>query len=112
MAVLHHAFRCPMTPSLWQDISSLLAAWERGDRDRLSATALAGYAALGEREDIRAAFSLNADGPVFSWLQPQHISPGLAALVTMASHFIVVPTLSRSHETNHHLLETQLPFLS
>lgn len=111
MAVLHHAFRCPMTGDLDREISLLLDAWERGDRRSISAAALAGYPALQDREDIHVAFSLSPDGPVSQWLQPEHISPGLAALIALAPHFIGLPGLSRSHDSNHHLLETQLPLL-
>jgi len=111
MAVLHHAFRCAVTPAFEREILGLLAIWESGDRTRLSAMAIARYAALAEREDIHAAFYLGTDGAVPSWLQPQFISPGLAALVTLARDFIPLPTLSASNDTNHHRLATHLPAL-
>lgn len=109
MAVLHHAFRCAVTPAFEQEIADLLAAWETGDRERLSGMALARYAALAEREDIHAAFYLGPDGAAPSWLQPQFISPGLAALAVLAEGFVPLPTLSASSDTNHYRLATQLP---
>ncbi len=111
MAVLHHAFRCAVTPAFEREISDLLAAWEAGDRERLSAMAFARYAALAEREDLHAAFHLGPDGAAPSWLQPQFISPGLAALVVLAESFVPLPTLSASSDTNHYRLATQLPAL-
>jgi hypothetical protein len=111
MAVLHHAFRCVVTPTFRQDISNLLAAWEAGDREKLSAMVVSRYAALAGREDIDAAFYLGPDGAALSWLQPQSISPGLAALVMLAEGFIPLPTLSASNDTNHHQLVKHLPAL-
>ncbi|ANP91675.1 hypothetical protein [Rhizobium leguminosarum] len=111
MAVLHHAFRCAVTPALEREIANLLAAWETGDRERLSDMALARYTALAERKDIHAAFYLGPDGAAPSWLQPQFISPGLAALVVLAKGFVPLPTLSASSDTNHYQLATQLPAL-
>ncbi|EJK88183.1 hypothetical protein MOV66_16055 [Agrobacterium sp. SHOUNA12C] len=111
MAVLHHAFRCAITPALKREISELLAAWEIGDREKLSAMAVARYAALAGREDIHAAFYLGPEGAAQSWLQPQFISPGLAALVVLAQNFAPLPTLSAGNDTNHHRLETHLPAL-
>ena len=111
MAVLHHAFRCAVTPAFEREILDLLAAWEAGDREKLSAMAIARYAALAAREDIHVAFYLGPDGAAPSWLQPQVISPGLAALVTLAQDFVPLPTLSASNDTNHHRLATHLPAL-
>jgi hypothetical protein len=111
MAVLHHAFRCAVTPAFEQTVRDLAAAWEAADRDRLSAMAIGRYAALGEREDVHAAFYLAPDGAALSWLQPQFISPGLAALVSLAKDFVPIPSLSASNDTNHHRLATQLPAL-
>lgn len=109
MTVLHHAFRCPVTPALKRKISNLLAAWEVGDREKVSAMALARYAALAGREDIHAAFYLAPEGAAPSWLEPQFISPGLAALVVLAESFISLPSLSASYDTNHYQLATLLP---
>lgn len=111
MAVLHHAFRCPVTREFEREISNLLAAWDAGDQTRLSAVALAGYESLAQREDVQAAFHLAPDGAVSSWLQPEFISPGLAALTVLAHSFIPLPGLSASGDTNHDLLATQLPAL-
>jgi hypothetical protein len=111
MAVLHHAFRCPVTPLFREDVAALLAAWRDGDRDALSAMALAGYALLREREDVHAAFYLGPDGAVPSWLQPDFISPGLAALTGLARGFIRLPNLSSSADANHWFLVSQLPAL-
>lgn len=111
MAVLHHAFRCAVTPAFEREIADLLAAWETGDRGRLSDMALARYAAVAERKDIHAAFHLGPDGAAPSWLQPQFISPGLAALVVLAESFVPLPTLSASNDTNHYRLASQLPAL-
>lgn len=111
MAVLHHAFRCSVTPAFKREISNLLAAWEAGDRARLSAMAESRYAGLAGREDVHAAFYLGPDGAAPSWLQPQYISPGLAALVILAEDFVPLPTLSASNDTNHHRLEKHLPAL-
>lgn len=111
MAVLHHAFRCAVTPAFEREIPDLLAAWEAGDRERLSAIAHARYAALAEREDLHAAFHLGPDGAAPSWLQPQFISPGLAALVVLAESFVPLSTLSASNDTNHYRLASQLPAL-
>ncbi|MQB40831.1 hypothetical protein [Rhizobium sp. ICMP 5592] len=111
MAVLHHAFRCAVTSALKREISDLLAVWETGDREKLSAMAVARYAALAGREDIHAAFYLSPEGAARSWLQPEFISPGLAALVVLAESFVPLPTLSASNDTNHHRLATHLPAL-
>jgi len=111
MAVLHHAFRCHVTPVFEQDISNLLAAWHAGDRTRISTMALARYAALANREDIHAAFYLGPEGAAPSWLQPHVIGLGLAALVVLAPSFVALPTLSASNDTNHHRLATHLPAL-
>ncbi|HEV7319635.1 MAG TPA: hypothetical protein VGO04_13635 [Ensifer sp.] len=111
MAVLHHAFRCPVTPAFKEGVQDVLSAWEAGDRKTLSAIALARYGALGEREDLHAAFHLGPDAAAPSWLQPQFISPGLATLVVLAAHFVPLPSLSASNDTNHHRLATQLPTL-
>src|SRR5471030_3156907 len=78
MAVLHQAFRCPVTPEFQSKISKLLAAWTDDDRGGLSALALAGFGALSQREDIHTAFYLHPDGAAASWMQPEFISPGLA----------------------------------
>lgn len=111
MAVLHHAFRCGVTPALEREISDLLAAWEAGDREEVSSMVVARYAALAGRDDIHAAFYLGPDSAAPSWLQPQSISPGLAALVVLAENFTHLPTLSASNDTNHHQLTTHLPAL-
>ncbi|MBO9100170.1 MULTISPECIES: hypothetical protein [unclassified Rhizobium] len=111
MAILHHAFRCPATAEFDQTVSTLLAAWSRRDYRELSTLALAGYGSLAEREDLRSAFRLHQEGVVSSRMQPQFISPGLAALTTLAGAFLRIPGLSASNDANHHLLETQLPLL-
>ncbi|KAA1184685.1 hypothetical protein FP026_04745 [Rhizobium tropici] len=111
MAVLHHAFRCAVTPGFERTVLDLLAAWESADRERLSTMAVSRYAELAQREDINSAFYLGPDGAASSWLQPGFISPGLAALVTLAKDFVPVPTLSASDDTNHHRLATHLPAL-
>lgn len=111
MAVLHHAFRCSVTPAFKREISKLLAAWEADDRERLSAMAASRYADLAGREDVHAAFYLGPDAAAPSWLHPQFISPGLAALVILAQDFVPLPTLSASNDTNHHRLEKHLPAL-
>ena len=111
MAVLHHAFRCAVIPAFKQEILDLLATWEAGHREKLSAMAVTRYAALAGREDIHAAFYLGPDGAAPSWLQPRSISPGLAALVVLAEGFIPLPTLSTTNDTNHHQLATHLPAL-
>lgn len=111
MAVLHHAFRCAVTPSFERTVLDLLAAWEAADRERLSTMAIGRYAALAQRQDIHDAFYLGPDGAASSWLQPQFISPGLAALVMLAANFVPLPSLSGSNDTNHHLLATHLPTL-
>lgn len=111
MAVLHQAFRCPVTPEFQSKISKLLAAWTDDDRGGLSALALAGFGALSQREDIHTAFYLHPDGAVASWMQPEFISPGLAAITMLADDFIPIRGLSASRDTNHYLLETQLPLL-
>ncbi|MGE6786217.1 hypothetical protein ACQKGL_27215 [Ensifer adhaerens] len=111
MAALHHAFRCPITPAFEEAVQDALSAWEAGDRETLSAIALDRYGALGEREDLHAAFHLGPEGAALSWLQPQFISPGYAALVVLAEHFVPLPTLSASNDTNHYRLSTHLPTL-
>jgi len=111
MAVLHHAFRCPVTPDFEQEILRLSAAWNAGDRARLSAMAIAGYGSLAQRDDIYAAFHLDPEGDAFSWMQPDFISPGLAAVAMLAGRLIPIPGLSASTGTNHSLLESQLPSL-
>lgn len=111
MAVLHHAFRYAVTPAFEQKVRDLAAAWEAGDRDRLSAMAVGRYAALREREDVHAAFYLAPDGAALSWLQPQFIRLGLAALVSLAEDFVPIPSLSASDDTNHHRLASHLPAL-
>lgn len=111
MAVLHHAFRCPITPAFEEAVQDLLSTWKTGNRETLSATALARYGALAAREDLHTAFHLEPDGAAPSWLQPQFISPGLAALAVLAEHFVPLPSLSTSNDTNHYQLATQLPAL-
>ncbi|MFK0165193.1 hypothetical protein [Rhizobium sp. NPDC090279] len=111
MAVIHHAFRCGITSALEANVRDLVAQWEAGDRSGLSTMAFAHYAMIADRGDLHAAFHLHPDGAVSSWLQPPHISPGLAALLLLAPHFISITTLSSSSDTNHHLLATQLPEL-
>lgn len=111
MAVLHHAFRCAVTPEFDRDISEFFAAWRAGDRRRLSALALEGYAKLAKREDLHVAFYLYPEGAASSWMQSAFISPGLAALAMLAHRFVPIPGLSTSRNTNHYLLETQLPLL-
>lgn len=111
MAVLHHAFRCAVTPEFDRDISEFFAAWQAGDRPRLSALALDGYARLTKREDLHAAFYLHPEGSASSWMQTAFVSPGLAALAMLAHRFVPIPGLSASRGTNHYLLETQLPLL-
>jgi hypothetical protein len=111
MAVLHHAFRCAVTPEFDRDISEFFAAWQAGDRPRLSALALDGYAKLAKRDDLHAAFYLNPEGSASSWMQAAFVSPGLAALAMLAHRFVAIPGLSASRDTNHYLLETQLPLL-
>lgn len=111
MAVLHHAFRCSVTPEFAQQISELLAACQAGDHAQLSDLALAGYGSLSQREDVHTAFYLDPEGGAPSWMQPDYITPGLAAIVLLASGFVTIPSLSASKDTNHYLLETQLPLL-
>jgi hypothetical protein len=111
MAVLHHAFRCPVTPEFERDISELLIAVQPVNRARLSVLALDGYAKLTDRDDVHAAFHLYPEGSASSWMQPEFVSPGLAALAMFADCFIPIPNLSASKDSNHYLLETQLPLL-
>ncbi|RYC15621.1 hypothetical protein [Ciceribacter ferrooxidans] len=111
MAVLHHAFRCPVTPAFEETVREVLSAWDAGDRERLSAVALRCLPRIAGRADIQAAFRLDPDGAVPSWLQPQIVSPGLAALVLLAERLVPVPSLSASKDTNHYLLATHLPVL-
>ncbi|MFC3165981.1 hypothetical protein [Ciceribacter thiooxidans] len=111
MAVLHHAFRCPVTPPLEEVVREVLSAWDAGDREKLSATALRCLPRIADRADIQAAFRLDPDGAVPSWLQPQIVSPGLAALVLLADSFVPIPSLSGRSDTNHYLLTTHLPVL-
>ena len=96
MAVLHHAFRCAVTPEFDRDISEFFAAWQAGDRPRLSALALDGYARLTKREDLHAAFYLYPEGSASSWMQTAFVSPGLAALAMLAHRFVPIPGLSAS----------------
>lgn len=111
MAVLHHAFRCPVTSTFQETVHEVLSAWDAGDRGRLSAMALRRLPRIAEREDIQAAFRLDPDGAVPSWLRPEFVSPGLAALVLLADSFVPIPSLSARSDTNHYLLTTHLPVL-
>ncbi len=111
MAVLHHAFRCPVTSAFEETVRQVLSAWDAGDREKLSAMALRRLPRIAEREDIQAAFRLDPDGAVPSWLQPEFVSPGLAALVLLADGFVPIPSLSARSDTNHYLLTTHLPVL-
>jgi hypothetical protein len=111
MAVLHHAFRCPVTPEFTQQILKLSIALEAGDRAGISTLASDGYASIANRRDIQAAFHLYPDGAAVSWMQPEFISPGLAAIAALAPRFSPIPNLSASKDTNHHLLEMHLPLL-
>ncbi|WP_416798716.1 hypothetical protein [Ciceribacter azotifigens] len=111
MAVLHHAFRCPITSAFEEVVQEVLSAWDAGERDKLSAMALQGLPAIAGRADIQAAFRLDPDGAVASWLQPEFVSPGLAALVLLAERLVPIPSLSASRDTNHYLLATHLPVL-
>ncbi len=111
MAVLHHAFRCPITSAFEEVVQEVLSAWDAGDRERLSAMALRRLPAIAGRADIQAAFRLDPDGAVASWLQPKFVSPGLAALVLLAERLVPIPSLSASRDTNHYLLATHLPVL-
>lgn len=111
MAVLHHAFRCPVTPAFEDVVRVVLSAWGAGDRDGLSAMALRCLPRIADRADIQAAFRLDPDGAVPSWLQPEFVSPGLAALVLLAEKLVPIPSLSASKDANHYLLATHLPVL-
>ncbi|MCO6179482.1 hypothetical protein [Ciceribacter sp. RN22] len=111
MAVLHHAFRCPVTPAFEETVREVLSAWDAGDHEKLSAMALRRLPRIAEREDIQAAFRLDPDGAMPSWLQPEFVSPGLAALVLLADSFVPIPSLSAGKDTNHYLLTTHLPVL-
>lgn len=111
MAVLHHAFRCEVTPEFDQDLSEVVAAWEAGDSLGLSALALDGYAKLAERHDLHASFFLHPNGSASLWMLPTFVTPGLAALAMVSHRFVSIPCLSTSCSTNHYLLETQLPLL-
>lgn len=88
-----------------------MAAWDANSREGLSAMALAAYGSLAGREDVHAAFYLGPEGAAPSWLQPEYISPGLAALMVLAPGFIALPNLSASSDTNHYVLASQLPVL-
>lgn len=111
MAVLHHAFRCAVTPDFERDLQNLMREWASGDRGAFAEAAKARYAALTQLEDIHTAFYLGPDGAAPSWLEPAFISPGLAALVMLSPDFKPLPSLSASHDTNHALLARHLPAL-
>lgn len=111
MAVLHHAFRRPFTADFEAEVACVFAAWESGDLARLSAISLDGYAKLAEREEVHRAFLFDPEGSATSWMQPDFISTGLAALAVLAGGMVEVPNLSASGDTNHYLLETHLPQL-
>lgn len=111
MAVLHHAFRCAVTPEFEADVQELMRQWISGDRAAFAAAAKARYGGLASLQDIQTAFYLGPDGAAPSWLDPAFISPGLAAVVMLAPHFTRVSSLSESHDTNHDLLARQLPAL-
>jgi hypothetical protein len=111
MAVLHHAFRCPVTPAFERYVFDVLEASRLNDSEKLSAMAKGSYEALRYRADIQAAFHLDPEGGAPSWLEPQFISSGLAALVMLAPSFEPLPTLSASDDTNHDRLSKHLPAL-
>lgn len=108
MAILHHAFRCAVTPGQQVEIERILLAWRKGDREQVVQAARIAYHCQGERPDLWQAFPIDPEGPIRSWLTPDHISPGLAAFMILASSFTPIPSLSRSQQTNHHILAVQL----
>ncbi|WFR95011.1 hypothetical protein [Rhizobium tumorigenes] len=111
MAVLHHAFRCPVTPEFQRDVTLLLCALKADARDELSALAIAANRHLAHREDLHSAFMLHPDGSASSWMEPDFVSPGLAAVSLLAHRFTAIPGLSASGGANHYVLETHLPLL-
>ena len=111
MAVLHHAFLCPVTPEFHRDVTVLLGAWKADDRAELSVLAIAANRHLTDREDLHSALMLHPDGSVASWMKADFVSPGLAVLSLLAHRFMAITGLSASGGANHYLLETQLPLL-